>query len=240
MPSLLLSRRDLDFLLYEWLDVELLAKRPRFADHSRETFDAVLDLSEQIATRHFATHNKKADAQEPTFDGERVTMIPEVAEALQVFADAGLTGSAFDYELGGMQLPGVVASACFAWFQAANVGSSAYPFLTVGNANLLVAHGSDEQIHTYVKPMVEGRFFGTMCLSEPQAGSSLSDITTRAEPQEDGTYRLFGNKMWISAGEHELSENIVHLVLAKVPGGPPGVKGISLFLVPKVLVSSDG
>ncbi|MDQ1648659.1 MAG: hypothetical protein QOG60_716 [Frankiaceae bacterium] len=245
MPSQLLSRRDLDFLLYEWLDVELLTKRERFADHSRETFDAVLELSERIATRHFAPHNKKADAQEPTFDGERVTMIPEVAEALAVFAEAGLTGSNLDYEIGGMQLPGVISSACFAWFQAANVGSSSYPFLTIGNANLIVAHGSRAQIDTYVKPMVEGRFFGTMCLSEPQAGSSLSDITTRAEPhlvdgQPDGTYRLTGNKMWISGGEHELSENIVHLVLAKIPGGPPGVKGISLFIVPKVLVNDDG
>src|SRR3954468_24133301 len=238
MPSQLLSRRDLEFLLYEWLDVELLTKRQRFADHSRETFDAVLDLSEQIATRHFATHNKKADAQEPTFDGERVTMIPEVAEALKVFAEAGLTGSAFDYELGGMQLPGVVAGACFAWFQAANVGSSSYPFLSIGNANLIVAHGTPEQVDTYVKPMIEGRFYGTMCLSEPQAGSSLADITTRAEPQPDGSYRLFGNKMWISAGEHELGENIVHLVLAKVPGGPAGVKGISLFVVPKHVVET--
>src|SRR4051794_1431081 len=238
MPSLLLSRRDLDFLLYEWLDVELLAKRPRFADHSRETFDAVLELSEQIATRHFATHNKKADASEPTFDGERVTMIPEVAEALKVFSEAGLTGSAFDYDLGGMQLPGVVAGACFAWFQAANVGSSSYPFLSIGNANLIVAHGTPEQVDSYVKPMIEGRFYGTMCLSEPQAGSALADITTRAEPQPDGSYRLFGNKMWISAGEHELGENIVHLVLAKIPGGPPGVKGISLFVVPKKVVET--
>src|SRR4051794_26646776 len=131
MPSLLLSRRDLDFLLYEWLDVELLTKRARFADHSRETFDAVLDLSEQIATRHFAPHNKKADAQEPRFDGERVEMIPEVGAALKVFADAGLTGSGFDYELGGMQLPATVAQACFGWFQAANVGSSSYPFLSI-------------------------------------------------------------------------------------------------------------
>src|SRR4051795_12077018 len=238
MASNLLSRRDLDFLLFEWLDVEQLTKRERYADHSRETFDAVLDLSEQIATRHFAPHNKKADEQEPQFDGERVTMIPEVAEALRVFTEAGLTGSAFDYDLGGMQLPGVVAGACFAWFQAANVGSSSYPFLSIGNANLIVAHGTPEQVDTYVKPMIEGRFYGTMCLSEPQAGSSLSDITTRAEPQADGTYRLHGNKMWISAGEHELSENIIHLVLAKIPGGPPGVKGISLFVVPKLVVET--
>ncbi|PNG16063.1 acyl-CoA dehydrogenase family protein, partial [Streptomyces cahuitamycinicus] len=109
-----------------------------------------------------------------------------------------------------------------------------------GNANLLLAYGSTEQVDTWVRPMVRGRFFGTMCLSEPQAGSSLADITTRAERQDDGTYRLFGTKMWISGGDHELAENIVHLVLARIPGGPPGVKGISLFIVPKVLLDDGG
>jgi butyryl-CoA dehydrogenase len=126
------------------------------------------------------------------------------------------------------------------WFQAANIATSAYPFLTMANANLLVAHGTPEQVRTYVPPMAQGRWFGTMALSEPQAGSSLADITTRAVPADDGTYRLTGNKMWISGGDHELTENIVHLVLAKVPGGPPGVKGISLFIVPKYLVNADG
>ncbi len=240
MPSQLLSRRDLEFLLYEWLDVELLTKRERFAEHSRDTFDAVLDLSEQIATRHFATHNKKNDAEEPTFDGERVHTIPEVKAALDVFAESGLLTSTMDADVGGMQLPAVLAGACFPWFQAANSGTASYPFLTLGAAHLLLAHGTTELVDTFVRPMLDGRFMGTMCLSEPQAGSSLSDVVTRAEPQPDGTYRLFGNKMWISAGDHELSDNIVHLVLAKVPGGPPGVKGISLFVVPKVLVGADG
>ncbi len=238
MPSLLLSRRDLDFLLYEWLDVLSLTRRPRHAEHSRETFDDVLDLAEQIATEHFAPHNRKADANEPVFDGEHVTLIPEVGAALEVFAGAGLLGGTLDEELGGLQLPTVIGNAVFAWFQAANVGTSSYPFLTIANANLLIEHGSPEQIETYVRPMVEGRFFGTMCLSEPQAGSSLSDVTTRAEPQDDGTHRLFGNKMWISAGDHDLTENIVHLVLAKIPGGPAGVKGISLFIVPKTVVET--
>jgi alkylation response protein AidB-like acyl-CoA dehydrogenase len=240
VTSTLISRRDLDFLLYEWLDVELLAKRSRYAAHSRETFDAVLDLSEQVATRHFATHNRKADEHEPTFDGERVHLIPEVGEALDVFNQTGLIGAAMDERVGGMQVPAVVASACFSWFQAANVGTSSYPFLTIANANLLLSHGTEEQVQTWVSPMVEGRFFGTMCLSEVQAGSSLADVATTAVPQDDGTYRITGSKMWISAGEHDLSENIVHLVLAKVPGGPPGVKGISLFIVPKVLVEPDG
>src|ERR687890_2789612 len=242
MPSssLILSRRDLDFLLNEWLDVESLTKRPRFAEHSRETFDAVLDLAEQIATDHFAPHNRTADLNEPRMVDGRVEMIPEVGRALKVFTDAGLMAGSFDEEFGGMQLPHTVGQAVFAWFKAANVGTSAYPFLTMGNARLLLAHGSREQIDTYVRPEIEGRWFGTMALSEPQAGSSLADITTRAVPQDDGTYRLTGNKMWISGGDHELTENIVHLVLAKIPGGPPGVKGISLFIVPKVLVDEDG
>ena len=238
MASLLLSRRDLEFLLYEWLDVELLTKRERFAEHSRETFDAVLDLAEQVATEQFSPHNKANDQHEPQVVDGRVVLIPEVAAALGVFAQTGLIASSMDAAVGGMQLPGVVSGACFAYFQAANVGTSSYPFLTIGNANLLLAHGTTEQVDTYVRPMIDGRFFGTMCLSEPQAGSSLADVLTRAEPQPDGSYRLFGNKMWISAGDHELSENIIHLVLAKIPGAPAGVKGISLFIVPKVIVET--
>jgi butyryl-CoA dehydrogenase len=237
-PSLLLSRRDLDFLLHEWLDVEALTKRERYAEHSRETFDAVLDVSAQIAAEHFAPHNRAADLDEPRFDGEQVHMLPEVAAALRVFAETGIVGAGLPAAVGGMQLPHVVAQACLLWFKAANVATAAYPFLTIAAANLLLAYGSAEQVQAFVPPMLEGRFFGTMCLSEPQAGSSLSDITTRAEPRNDDTYRLFGNKMWISGGDHELSENIVHLVLAKIPGGPQGVKGISLFAVPKVLLDT--
>lgn len=240
MSSTLLSRRDLAFLLHDWLDVTRLTERPRYAEHSRETFDDVLDLAARVAAEHFAPHNRAADSTEPTFDGRRVHTIPQVKAALDVFAQTGLLAASLDESIGGMQLPHVVSAACFAWFQAANVGTAAYPFLTLGNANLLLTHGSAEQIDTWVRPMVEGRFFGTMCLSEPQAGSSLADITTRAEPQDDGTYRLVGTKMWISGGDHELAENIVHLVLARIPGGPPGVKGISLFIVPKVLLHADG
>lgn len=240
MTSLILNRRDIDFMLYEWLDAERLCDMPRYMDHSKETFDASLNLCEQMATLHFATHNKKNDANEPWFDGEHVHMIPEVKQALDVFSQAGLIAAGQDYEIGGMQLPTLVEKACFAWFLAANVGTAAYPFLTIANANLLLAYGSNQQIDTWVLPMMQGRFFGTMCLSEPQAGSSLADIKTRAEPQADGSYRLFGNKMWISGGEHSLSENIVHLVLAKIPGAPAGVKGISLFIVPRHLLDEHG
>lgn len=233
----MMSRNDLDFLLYDWLDVEAMTTRGRFADHSRDTFDAVLDLCTDIAAKYFAPHNKKSDQNEPQMrpDGS-VSLIDEVKGALDQFNRAGLSAGTFDESLGGMQLPTTVYRAAMTWFHAANAATSAYPFLTVANANLLVAHGSAEQIETWVRPMLEGQFFGTMCLSEPGAGSSLADIATRAVPMPDGTYRVTGTKMWISAGEHQLSENIVHLVLAKAPGGGPGVKGISLFIVPKFLV----
>ncbi|MBJ7288820.1 acyl-CoA dehydrogenase [Williamsia sp.] len=234
-----LSRRDIDFLLFEWLDVAALTTRERFTEHSRETFDDVLDLSADIATKMFATHNKKGDQNEPYIgDDGKVVLIDEVQAALDEFTKSGLMAGSFDESVGGLQLPNVIGKAALAWFQAANPSSSTYPFLTIGNANLLIEYGTPEQIDTWVRPMVEGRFYGTMCLSEPQAGSSLADITTKAIPAGDGSYRVTGTKMWISAGEHELSENIVHLVLAKTPGGPPGVKGISLLIVPKYL--ADG
>ncbi|HEX7801637.1 MAG TPA: acyl-CoA dehydrogenase [Pseudoxanthomonas sp.] len=248
MDSLLLSRRDLQFLLYEWLDVESLTQAERYADHSRETFDAALDTCERIATELFAPHNQKADQHEPRFDGNRVALIEEVGPALRAFAEAGLIAAGHDYALGGMQLPAVVEKAGLTYLYAANVATSAYPLLTMGNANLLLAHGNEAQIQAFVRPELEGRYFGTMCLSEPQAGSSLSDIATRADYEGESAfgpqYRVAGNKMWISGGDHELSENIVHLVLAKIPGPDgkliPGVKGISLLLVPKFLVGQDG
>ena len=248
MDSLLISRRDLEFMLYEWLDVTALTRAPRFADHSRDTFDAVLNTSERLASELFAPHNQQADRCEPHFDGDKVSLIDAVKPALDAFAASGLIAAAHDYALGGMQLPQVVEMAALSYLYAANVGTSAYPMLTRGNANLLLAHGNAAQIKAFVEPELQGRFFGTMCLSEPQAGSSLSDIATRAEPDGDSPlgarYRVFGNKMWISAGDHELAENIVHLVLARIPGADgrliPGVKGISLLLVPKFLLNPDG
>jgi alkylation response protein AidB-like acyl-CoA dehydrogenase len=250
MQSKILSRRDLNFLLYEWLDVESLTTRERYQDHSSETFNAALDTAEQIATELFAPHNKKNDSNEPRFDGETVTIIPEVKVALDAFCAAGLLAAAQDYEYDGMQLPVTVDKAIAAYFTAANIATTSYLFLTIGNSNTLLKTATPRQVERFVRPMLAGKFFGTMCLSEPQAGSSLSDITTRAEPDPvDGPegerqYRLTGNKMWISAGEHDLAGNIVHLVLAKIPGPDgkliPGVKGISLFIVPKFLVNEDG
>jgi alkylation response protein AidB-like acyl-CoA dehydrogenase len=240
MDVRIVNRRDLDFILYELLEVETLTKRERYRDHSRETFDAVIDTASKIAAEQFAPHAREADEHEPRFENGRVVMIPEVKQALDAFREAGFISASFDAELGGMQLPVTVAQAAFAIFNGANIATAAYPFLTVANANLLSAFGSADQKQRYLDHLLSGRFYGTMCLSEPQAGSSLSDIVTRAEPQPDGTYRLFGQKMWISGGEHELSENIVHLVLARIKGAPAGVKGISLFVVPKFLVNDDG
>ncbi|WP_322469185.1 acyl-CoA dehydrogenase [Hydrogenophaga sp. SNF1] len=243
-------RPTVDFLLNDWLGVEALNQRERFADHSRETFDAVLDTCERIAREKYAPFNRTVDTQEPHFDGERVVLPQATHDAHQAYAESGMLSAAQDYAIGGMQLPYTVEAAANAFFAMASVSIGA-GMLTVGNANLLMAHGSEAQKRVFALNEFAGRWSGTMCLSEPQAGSSLSDVATRAVPDGEGfmddplgpRYRLKGNKMWISAGEHELTENIVHLVLAKIPGPdgklPPGVKGISLFVVPKRMVDAQ-
>ena len=234
----------LDFLLYHWLKVDSLSKRARFADHSRETFDAVLDTCERIAREKYAPFNRLVDTQEPHFDGEKVTLPQATHDAQKAYAGSGMLSAAQDYAIGGMQLPYTVEASANAFFAMASV-SIGSGMLTTGNANLLMAHGTELQKTVFALNEFAGRWSGTMCLSEPQAGSSLSDVATKALP--DGAdfaddplgprFRLKGNKMWISAGEHELTENIIHLVLAKIPGADgktvPGVKGISLFIVPK-------
>ena len=246
--ELLISRRDLEFQLYEWLNVGALTRAERYADHGRETYDAVLDACERLATEKFAPHYQKADRVEPQFDGERVTLIDEIGPALKAFADAGLPAATQDYERGGMQLPTVIEKAAWSYLCAANISTAAYPLLSLANARLLLHHGNAAQIAAFAEPQLRGEWFGTMCLSEPQAGSSLADVTTRAEYEGEspfgGQYRVSGNKMWISGGDHELGGNIVHLVLARVADADgqiiPGVKGLSLLLVPKYLVNGDG
>ncbi|MNO60574.1 Acyl-CoA dehydrogenase, short-chain specific [compost metagenome] len=240
MSETLLSARNLAFELYEVLGAEALTQRPRFAEHNRETFDAALSTARTIAEKYFAPHNRKGDENEPRYEDGQAILIPEVKPAVEAFLEAGFLNASRSFEDGGMQLPTLLSQACFAHFQSANAASTSYPFLTMGAANLIESFGSDEQKRRFLQPMIEGRFFGTMALTEPHAGSSLSDIHTRAEPTADGTYRLRGNKIFISGGDHPLSENIVHMVLAKLPDAPPGVKGISLFIVPKFLVNDDG
>ncbi|MBX8467265.1 acyl-CoA dehydrogenase [Deinococcus sp. RIT780] len=235
-----LNRRDLQFQLFEALDTEALTARPRFAEHSREVYEDILNVAYTVADRYFANHTREGDLNEPHVVGGRVQLPAAVGDAMRAFREAGFFSAHHDEELGGLQLPWVVMQAVQAHFQAANVGSSGYPFLTIGNANLQRIFASPEQQQKYMRPLLEGRWFGTMALSEPQAGSGLADITTTATPLADGTYAISGTKMWISGGEHELSENIVHLVLARIAGGPAGVKGISLFLVPRYRVQEDG
>ncbi len=244
-------RSTVDFLLYQWLDAESLNERPRFADHSRETFDAVLDTCERIAREKYAPFNRLVDTQEPRFDGDQVILPQATHDAQKAYAESGMLSAAQDFEHGGMQLPYTIEAAANAFFAMASV-SIGSGMLSTGNANLLMVHGTPLQKEVFAKNEFCGRFSGTMCLSEPQAGSSLSDVATRATPDgEDyaqdplgARYRLRGNKMWISAGDHELTENIIHLVLAKIPGAdgqlPTGTRGISLFIVPKKLVNEAG
>ncbi|MEY4078144.1 MAG: Acyl-CoA dehydrogenase [Pseudomonadota bacterium] len=241
-------RSTLDFLLFEWLEVSNLQQRARFSDHSRETFDAVLDTCERIAKEKYAPFNRLVDTEEPRFDGEKVILPQATHDAQKAYAESGMLSAAQDYDIGGMQLPYTVEAAANSFFAMASV-SMGSGLLTVGNANLLMVHGSDLQRQVFALNEFSGRWSGTMCLSEPQAGSSLSDVMTRATPDGDAyasdplgaRYRLKGNKMWISAGDHELTENIVHLVLAKIPDAEgkliPGVRGISLFIVPKKMVN---
>jgi butyryl-CoA dehydrogenase len=244
-------RTTLDFLLYEWLQAEQLTQRPRFAEHSRETFNAVLETCARIAADKYAPFNRLVDVQEPHFDGEKVILPQATHDANRAYAESGMLSAAQDFDMGGMQLPYMIEAAANSFFAMASV-SMGSGLLTVGNANLLMVHGTALQKEVFSKNEFSGRWSGTMCLSEPQAGSSLSDVTTRAVPDGAGfeteplgpRYRLKGNKMWISAGEHELTENIIHLVLAKIPDADgklvPGTRGISLFIVPKKMVNAQG
>ncbi|PLW68735.1 acyl-CoA dehydrogenase [Pseudohalioglobus lutimaris] len=240
MTQSLLNDRDLEFLLYEFLDTQALLQRPRYEEHSREVFDATIDTARTVAEKYFANHNAKGDANEPSFDGESVEQIPETKEAWDAFAKAGFLAAHYDFEDDGMQMPEIILRASMAIMTAANIATTGYPFLSIGAANLIQSFGSDEQRARFIPPMQQGRFAGTMALTEPGQGSALGDITTTARITEDGSYRLSGQKMFISGGDQSITENIVHMVLAKIEGAPVGVKGISLFICPKFLVKEDG
>jgi len=238
--SMIVNRRDLDFVLYEALGLDKILESERYADYDRESLDAMLDLCQIIAENQFLTCASKLDANEPQFVDGKVETISELKDAINAYQKAGLCTSAYDADIGGMQLPWMVDQALNGMFVCANNPAHIYLFLTQGVANMLNVCGSEELKIKYLPNLVEGKWFGTMCLSEPQAGSSLADIRTKAELKPDGSYALSGTKMWISGGEQDITENIIHMVLAKIPGSPPGVKGISLFLVPKNRVHNDG
>ncbi|MCR9159061.1 MAG: acyl-CoA dehydrogenase [Nannocystaceae bacterium] len=234
-------RRDLAFLLDEVLDVGALRSTGAFSQFDADDFGTLVDAAIEAAAKLFAPCAEVLDAEEPAMRPDGSVCVPdELATALNAYIEGGYLGAALPEDVGGMGLPYVIAQAMYAAFFAANAPAAAYPMLTAAAANVLRAFGTDAQKATFLRPMVEGRYFGTMVLSEPEAGSSLADLRTRAIPQADGTYHIVGNKMWISGGEHDLSENIVHLVLARIEGAPAGIKGISMFLVPKRRVNPDG
>jgi len=240
MPATLMNERDLTFMLFELFDSESLLKRERYQDHDRHTFNEVINTAKAIATKHFLPIRQKLDTHQPTFDGKNVHLIPELKPAIDAINASGIGSATADYDLGGMQLPPIIASAAGAYLSVAGGVGMGYNMLTTANANLLEAHASAALIEKWVKPMREGRFMGTMAMTEPGSGSGLGDLITKAIKTDDGNYRISGNKIYISGGDHNLSENIVHLVLARLQGAPKGVKGISLFVVPKFLVNEDG
>lgn len=240
MAAPILSERELEFMLYEMFDAESLTSRERYTDHSRETFTAAINTAKTVAEKYFLPIRQKVDTQQPTFDGKKVSMLPEIKTALDAVIDAGLAAPASDYDMGGMQLPLTVASAAACYLSAAGSTTLGYISLTNANCNLIEAYGTQDQIERFVHPMREGRFAGTMAMTEPSAGSGLADLTTTATQDENGNYRIKGNKIFISGGDHDLNDNIIHLVLARVKGAPKGVKGISLFIVPKLMVNDDG
>ncbi len=238
--SKITNRQDLDFQLYDVLGLDRITAHDRYSGYDRETVTAVLDTAESIAEERYLACAAAVDAEEPQFkDGHAVTH-PAIKPALAAFAEAGFFAAGMDEALGGLQAPAMVQTAINGMFSAANLSIHNYAMLTLAAANLLRTFGSDEQKATYLPPMLDGRWFGTMCLSEPGAGSSLADITTRATPRDDGTCSISGTKMWISGGEQDISGNIIHMVLAKLPDAPPGAKGISLFIVPKYRVTETG
>lgn len=240
MNDRITDRRHLDFVLYELLAVQSLTAAPRFAEHSRETFSAALDTAWQIASERYLPHRRLLDEDEPRIEGGRVRLPAPVGAALRAFADAGLLAATFDDADGGMQLPRCVANACWALFKGANIAIETYSTLTIGVAHMLHAFGSEAQKARWLKPLLDGRVFGTMVLTEPQAGSSLAEIRSSATPRDDGRHSIRGHKVFITAGDHALGENILHLVLARLPDAPAGVKGLSLFLVPKLRDDGTG
>lgn len=233
------SKRDLQFNLYELLNVEQLTQYAYYQDHNRESFDMVLDAAEQIADKMLHPLLIEMDRKEPQLVEGKIRVHEGMKAIVKRFGEDGWINATFSYDEGGQQLPVTVQNTAAFIFQAANYSASVYPFLTTGAANLIRSFGSQQLIDTYTPNMYNGRWQGTMALTEPNAGSSLSDISTAAEPtNEEGVYKIQGQKIFISCGDHDACENVVHLLLAKIKGSPVGTKGISLFVVPQKRVHS--
>lgn len=238
--SYIVDRRNLDFLLFDMFDLENALASGPFEGQDRELVSQLLDTAQRIAEAEYLPSAATLDAAPPTFVKGEAVMPDYVGNALRSYTEAGLTAQSFPAEFGGLGISHTVSMSVNGIFVAANVAIANYFLLTAAAARLLLAFGTEEQKARYASHMIAGRWMGTMCLSEPQAGSSLADIATRAEPAADGSYHLRGTKIWISGGGHRMSENIVHLVLARLPDAPAGVKGISLFLVPQKRLDDAG
>jgi alkylation response protein AidB-like acyl-CoA dehydrogenase len=226
------SRRNVNFLLYEVHDAEELSQLPYYADHNKETFDMTLDAATQIADNIMFPHLKDVDKNQPELINGKVTVHPIVKDYLKAMGESGMIGADFSYEDGGAQMPVMITSMVGYVLMAANNGLM-FTGLSSGAARLITNFGTDELKAAYMPNMLSGKWQGTMCLTEPQAGSSLSDVTSSAEPLEDGTYKIRGQKVFISGGDHDACENVIHLFLGRIKGAPLGTKGISLFVVPK-------
>jgi alkylation response protein AidB-like acyl-CoA dehydrogenase len=234
MATQFYSKRNLQFLLYEVFNAEVLTQYSYYQDHARETFDMVLDSAEQISEKLLKPLLTEMDRKEPQLVDGRIRIHEGMFPILKKFGEDGWINAGFSYDEGGQQIPSTVLSSAAFIFQAANYSSSVFPFLTSGAANLIRSFGSQELKETFTPKMYTGEWQGTMALTEPDAGSSLSDITTTAEPTDnESVYKIKGQKIYISAGDHDGCDNVIHLMLAKIKGGPSGAKGISLFVVPQ-------
>jgi 3-(methylthio)propanoyl-CoA dehydrogenase len=232
--------RDLLFALTEIVGIERLAETPAFAELDRETLGAVLEAACALTSDVLAPLNHSGDRAGATYSNGKVTAAPGFVEAYKAFAEGGWTSLAADPDYGGQGLPKTLELAVFEMVDAANMAFSLCPILTQGAIEAIHAHGTDRQKSLYLPKMIVGEWTGAMNLTEPQSGSDLGTLRTRAEPDGKGGYRLHGQKIFITWGDHDCADNIVHLVLARLPDAPEGSRGISLFLSPKQLVSEDG
>jgi butyryl-CoA dehydrogenase len=240
MATKFISERNLRFLLYEVFDAESLNKYEYYQEHNRKLFDMVLKAAVKLAKDLLFPVFEEMDRNPPELVNGEVRVHPSVRTMMKEFGEGGWITSRVPFDLDGEQLPHLIADACEFIFQAANYSANAYAGLTAGAAHLIESFGSKELYDTFVPRMYAGKWQGTMALTEPEAGSSLSDITTAAEPTDEDHYLIKGQKIFISAGDHDGVENVVHLVLAKIKGAPAGVKGISLFVVPKKRFDQNG
>jgi alkylation response protein AidB-like acyl-CoA dehydrogenase len=238
--SLLINPRDLQFILFELLHAESLCQSDRYAHCDKTMFAAILDAAHRIAVAEFEPLAKICDEIEPRMEAGRAILPDGVAKAVNAYIDGGFLNASADLNEGGQQLPVVISQACMAYFVAANPALSVYSFVTNGVATVIGNHGSAVQKELFAEPLRAGRWLGVMAISETQAGSSVGDLRTAAIPTEAGHYLITGSKMWITGAAQDFTENIVHLVLARIAGAPAGTRGISLFIVPKYRLSESG